>query len=102
MTFVTSGCRLPVPFSSACHLNRTSYNRGMRRRLSFCVFLVLAVSRLWGDSPAFDLTGPKIDVHVKRGEITLPVSQVPNLLPDDRLWIHPDFPESQSAHYILV
>jgi hypothetical protein len=64
--------------------------------------LVLAVSRLWSDSPAFDLAGPKVDVHVKRGEITLPVSQVPNLLPGDRLWIHPDFPESQSAHYILV
>jgi len=74
----------------------------MRRSLPLCVFLVLAVSRLWADSPAFDLTGPKVDVHVKRGEVTLPVSQVPNLLPGDRLWIHPDFPESQSAHYILV
>ncbi len=74
----------------------------MRRSLPLCVFFVLAVCRLWADSPAFDLTGPKVDVHVKRGEATLPVSQVPNLLPGDRLWIHPDFPESQSAHYILV
>jgi hypothetical protein len=74
----------------------------MRRSLPLSVFFVLAVCRLWADSPAFDLTGPKVDVHVKRGEATLPVSQVPNLLPGDRLWIHPDFPESQSAHYILV
>ena len=45
----------------------------MRRSLPLFVFLVLAVSRLWADSPAFDLTGPKVDVHVKRGEVTLPI-----------------------------
>ncbi len=38
----------------------------------------------------FDLVGPKVDVHVKRGEVTLPIGEVPNLLPGDRLWIHPD------------
>jgi hypothetical protein len=54
------------------------------------------------DSPAFDLTGPKVDVHVKRGDVTLPVGEVANLLPGDRLWIHPDLPESQSTHYVLV
>jgi len=27
---------------------------------------------------------------------------VPNLQPGDRLWIHPDFPEDQSARYLLV
>jgi len=52
--------------------------------------------------PAFDLAGPKVDVHVKRGEMTLPIGQVPYLLPGDRLWIHPDLPESQSAHYVLI
>jgi hypothetical protein len=41
-------------------------------------------------------------VHVKRGEVTLPISQVPNLEPGDRLWVHPDLPESQSAHYVLI
>ncbi|MGB7549825.1 MAG: hypothetical protein WBM14_18965 [Terracidiphilus sp.] len=51
---------------------------------------------------AFDLTGPKVDVHVKRGQVTLPIGEVPNLLPGDRLWIHPDLPRSQSAHYVLV
>jgi hypothetical protein len=30
------------------------------------------------------------------------VSQVPNLLPGDRLWVHPDLPESQAAHFVLV
>ena len=52
--------------------------------------------------PAFDLVGPKVDVHVKRGELTLPIGQVPNLLPGDRLWIHPDLPESQSTRFVLI
>jgi hypothetical protein len=41
-------------------------------------------------------------MRVKRGEVTLPIGEVANLLPGDRLWIHPDFPESQSAHYVLI
>jgi hypothetical protein len=52
--------------------------------------------------PAFDLAGPKVDVHVKRGEVTLPIGEVPNLLPGDRLWIHPDLPESPSAHLVAI
>jgi hypothetical protein len=52
--------------------------------------------------PAFDLSGPKVDVRVKRGEVTLPIGQTPNLLAGDRLWIHPDLPESQSARYVLI
>lgn len=74
----------------------------MRRSLPLTCFLFLLVSVLWADSPAFDLTGPKVDVHVKRGDVTLPIGQTPNLLPGDRLWIHPDFPESQSERYVLV
>lgn len=53
-------------------------------------------------APAFDLVGPKVDVHVKRGEVTLPIGQVPNLLPGDRLWVHPDFPDSQSTRFVLI
>jgi hypothetical protein len=52
--------------------------------------------------PVFDLSGPKVDVHVKRGAVTLPIAQAANLLPGDRLWIHPDLPESQSTHFVLV
>jgi hypothetical protein len=54
------------------------------------------------NAQAFDLAGPKVDLHVKRGSTTLPIGEVPNLLPGDRLWIHPDFPESQSARYVLI
>lgn len=86
------------------------YNKNMlwchHRRLSILVswlFVFLAASTSLGaDAPAFDLVGPKVDVHVQRSGKTLPIAQVPNLLPGDRLWIHPDLPESQSAHYILI
>jgi hypothetical protein len=76
----------------------------MRRCLPLLLFFVeLCVSGpVHADSPAFDLAGPKVDVHVKRGEVTLPISQAANLLPGDRLWIHPDLPESQSTHFVLV
>jgi hypothetical protein len=78
------------------------------RRISLVLFVVMlclgsrAARGQAGGPPAFDLVGPKVDVHVRRGEVTLPIGQVPNLLPGDRLWIHPDFPESQSAHYVLI
>lgn len=66
--------------------------------LLWCV----AATGLHAEGPAFDLAGPKVDVHVKRGDVTLPISEVPNLLPGDRLWIHPDLPESQSVHLVLI
>src|SRR6476620_11270956 len=67
------------------------------------VFLVLSSESMCGQAaPAFDLIGPKVDVRVKRGEATLPIGQVPNLLPGDRLWIHPDLPESQSTRLVLI
>ena len=74
----------------------------MRRILLSLLFCYLVSIQLHGEGPVFDLSGPKVDVHVKRGDVTLPISQVPNLLPGDRLWIHPDLPESQSTHFVLV
>ena len=62
----------------------------------------LASTGLHAVDPAFDLAGPKVDVHVKRGEVTLPIGEVPNLLAGDRLWIHPDLPESQSSRFVLI
>ena len=54
------------------------------------------------DDAAFDLTGPRVEMKVTRGGKPLPISEVPNLQPGDRLWIHPDFPQDQSARYLLV
>jgi len=74
----------------------------MRRGLLYLLTLFQASPFLHADGQPFDLSGPKVDVHVKRGELTLPISETPNLLPGDRLWIHPDLPESQAAHFVLV
>ena len=76
----------------------------MRRSWLFCLPLLWSLSAitLYADSPGFDLAGPKVDVHVKRGTLTLPISETPNLLPGDRLWIHPDLPPTQSEHFVLV
>lgn len=74
----------------------------MRSGLSLTFLILLLSSGLAAHSQAFDLTGPKVDVHVKRGEVTLPIGEVPSLLPGDRIWVHPDLPASQSARYVLV
>ncbi len=55
-----------------------------------------------GQSSQFDLAGPRLDVRVTRAAKTLPIADVPNLQPGDRLWIHPDMPEGQSARYLLI
>ena len=54
------------------------------------------------DSAAFDLIGPKVDVRVQRDGVTLPIAEVPNLQSGDRLWIHPDLPDTQSVRYLMV
>jgi hypothetical protein len=65
--------------------------------------MVLAlVTGALAEGAAFDLAGPPVEVRVRRGEAILPISEVPNLQPRDRLWVHPDLPESQSAHYIMI
>ncbi len=43
-----------------------------------------------------------MEVNVTRAGKTLPISEVPNLQPDDKLWIHPAFPDGESVHYLLV
>lgn len=74
----------------------------MRRGFTLAFLLIALLTGLPAFSQSFDLNGPKIDVRVKRGEGTLPIGAVPNLLPGDRIWVHPDLPESQSARYVLV
>jgi hypothetical protein len=82
--------------------------RGCLRRsfLGRCWYLLLlllfkaAVAR--ADGAAFDLSGPSVEMKVTRGGKPLPVAEVPNFEPGDRLWIHPVFPRDQSARYLLI
>lgn len=73
--------------------------------LRFLLLAVLALASTFGaraDNAAFDLAGPKVEINVTRAGKTLPIADVPNLQPGDRLWIHPDLPDDQSVHYLLV
>jgi hypothetical protein len=64
--------------------------------------LICLTGPLLADPARFDLVGPKIDVHVTRDGKTLPIAEVPNLAPGDKIWLHPDLPPTQSVHYLLV
>jgi hypothetical protein len=68
----------------------------------FVLFLCLATTLAFADPAPFDLAGPRIEVKVKRGGQTLPITAVPNLAAGDKLWINPDFPAGQAAHYLLI
>jgi len=77
--------------------------RSVRKSASLGFFIGLALtcpSR--ADNAAFDLVGPKVEVRVQRAGTTLPIAQVPNLQAGDRLWVHPDLPDSQSVRYLMV
>jgi hypothetical protein len=64
--------------------------------------LLLMAVAAFADTAAFDLVGPKVEVRVEREGRTLPISGVPSLQTGDRLWVHPDLPDNQSVHYLLV
>ena len=61
-----------------------------------------AVPAARADPAPFDLAGPVLTVKVTRGTVTLPIAQVPNLAPGDRLSVRADMPASQTAHYLLI
>jgi hypothetical protein len=85
-------------------LRRPCYRRTPEWLIGSLLFagLMLGAGVAQADPAAFDLIGPSVEVNVTRGSKTLPISDVANLQPGDRLWIHPDFPESQSVHYLLI
>jgi hypothetical protein len=70
--------------------------------LSFFSFLFLTAIAASSQNLGFDLVGPPVHVKVERAGRTLPISEVPSLQPEDRLWLHPNFPDTQSVHYVLV
>src|SRR4051812_43650848 len=78
-------------------------NRRLLFRCFYSLTILLASAGLArGDNAAFDLSGPRVEVKVTRAGKPLPISEVPNLQPGDRLWIHPDFPKDQAARYLLI
>jgi hypothetical protein len=103
MAFGTTG----VPKNRSLELKRET-SRSSRWRANMARLVITAVALLTigmtarADNNSFDLLGPRIEMKVSRKGKSLPISQVANLQPGDRLWLHPDFPDDQSARYLLI
>ncbi|WP_052200181.1 hypothetical protein [Terriglobus sp. TAA 43] len=54
------------------------------------------------DDQRFDIQGPTIFVSVTRNGVTLPIAEVPDLLPNDHLKVRADLPSTQSNRLLLV
>ncbi|MBV8515506.1 MAG: hypothetical protein JO260_09425, partial [Acidobacteria bacterium] len=95
-----------VPATQRPELNRKALCASWRAcltRSAIMFALLLSVGRCArSDNNNFDLLGPRIEMKVSRNGRSLPISQVANLQPGDRLWLHPDFPDDQSARYLLI
>ena len=72
------------------------------RPLLVALVALFAAVAVRAEPAPFDLVGPNLTATVTRGGKTLPITQVPNLAPGDRLWIQADFPADQAAHYLMV
>jgi hypothetical protein len=92
---------------------RDSFDKLRRQRIlagSLATVFVALVGTMWfaprtvhaDAASTFDLSGPRVEMKVMRAGKTLPIANVPNLQAGDRLWIHPDFPDSQSVHFLVV
>jgi hypothetical protein len=79
-----------------------SWRAGLARLAIAATLLLSAGMCTRADNNSFDLLGPRIEMKVTRNGKPLPISQVANLQPGDRLWLHPDFPDDQSARYLLI
>ena len=74
----------------------------MRRFLGFFLVVLMVQLAHADGGPAFDLDGPRIQSKVTRNGKTLPIGSVAALAAGDRIWVHPDLPESTGARYVLV
>ena len=87
-------------------MSQTMIHAGIRdwvfRFLLFTLVVGGAIRGTGAENAAFDLAGPRVEMTVNRAGKTLPIAEVPNLQPGDRLWIHPDLPEDQAVRYLLV
>lgn len=79
--------------------------RVLFKRLVAAALVLAATSTATAQNQAgnnFDLTGPTLKLTVTRGDVTLPIAQVPGLKAKDKLAFSADLPKDQAARYILV
>ena len=71
-------------------------------RIAACLLAAALPRFAVADNARFDLPGPKVEVRITRGNTTLPIAEVPNLQPGDKIWVKADLPPDQSNHLLLV
>src|SRR5579875_4226776 len=74
----------------------------MVSKVATCLLAASLAVSARADNARFDLQGPKVDVRVTRGSTTLPIAEVPNLQPGDKIWVKADLPDTQSNHLLLI
>ena len=72
------------------------------RFLALFLFALGSAVTSRADDARFDLSGPTLEVSVSRGGMTLPIAQVPNLLPHDVLLIRAEVPANQLNHLFVI
>lgn len=75
---------------------------GVQRRIWLLFFLLPVATGLAYSNSAFDLDGPQIHVNVTRGAVVLPIAEVPNLQPEDQIWLRPELLPGQSIRYLMI
>src|SRR5271156_685425 len=89
-------------FSSLRVFRANIFKQRTIRYLCLLAALIAVPTFARADGNNFDLLGPRIEMKVTRSGKALPISDVANLQPGDRLWLHPDFPDDQAARYLLI
>src|SRR5271154_3482659 len=89
-------------FSSLRVFRANIFKQRTIRYLCLLAALIAVPTFARADGNNFDLVGPRLEMKVTRNGKPLPISDVANLQPGDRLWLHPDFPDDQSARYLLI
>src|SRR5271169_2289933 len=93
---------MPIAKNKRSDMHRGEAHKTLIRYLLLVAILLAGFSAAYADTAPFDLTGPKVEVKVTRAGKPLPIGAVPNLQPDDAIWIHTEFDKDHGAHYVLV
>lgn len=81
---------------------KEDFHRTVRQLLLLVALMLCTGMRALADDQRFDLRGPTVLLSVTRSGVTLPIAEVPNLLPNDHLRVKANLPATQSNRLLLV
>jgi hypothetical protein len=82
--------------------NSSLFHKFLLRAVFAGVASSAAAMSAYPEAASFDLIGPRVEMKISRSGKSLPIAQAANFQPGDRIWIHPDFPDSQSVRYLMI